>query len=428
MGGGRRVHELVEHLFRHQAGQMLAILTSIFGLEHFDLAEEVVQEALLQALHQWRFHGVPDNPRAWLVRAARNKALDVLRRQAALRRKEPELEERLRERQSRQDGVDLPEALELQDEQLAMIFVCCDPALPAEARVALTLKAVGGFSVAEIGRAFLCEEATIAQRLVRAKRRIREAGITLALPSPAAIPTRLDSVLQVLYLLFNEGYGAHTGEDLVREDLCGEAIRLAQLLASRPDTGLPKVHALLALFYFQAARLEARVDGEGNLLLLAEQERSQWDQQLLAHGLAELERAAHGDELSEYHLQAGIAAGHATSASVAETNWPRLLALYDQLLALAPSPVVALNRAIAQSMVEGPGAALAAVDELSAEDALKNYYLLPAVRADFLRRLGRSAEAAACYQEALSYPCTEPERRFLMRRIEACSAPNRSGG
>jgi RNA polymerase sigma-70 factor (ECF subfamily) len=418
MGVERRVHELVEHLFRHQAGQMLATLTHIFGLENLDLAEEVVQDALLQALQHWRFHGIPDNPRGWLLRAARNKALDVLRRQAALRRKEPELEARLRERQAQQDVADSPDPVELADEQLAMIFVCCDPALPAEARVALTLKAVGGFSVAEIARAFLAEEPTIAQRLVRAKRRIREEGITLTLPAPAEIPSRLDSVLQVLYLLFNEGYGAHTGEDLVREDLCGEAIRLAQLLASRPDTSLPKVHALLALFCFQAARLESRVDGEGNLLLLEEQERSLWDQTLLAHGIAYLERAADGNELSEYHLQAGIAAVHATSASFAETNWPRLIALYDQLLEVAPSPVVALNRAIAESMVEGAEAALASLDQLSAEPALKNYYLLPAVRADFLRRLGRHVEAVACYHEALTYPCTEPERRFLLRRID----------
>jgi RNA polymerase sigma-70 factor (ECF subfamily) len=413
-----KVQALVEHLFRHQAGQMLATLTHLFGLEHLDLAEEVVQEALLLALEQWPYQGVPDNPRAWLLRAARNKAVDRLRRQTTLRRKVPQLEAQFRERQSQQQLADPPDAAELGDEQLAMIFVCCAPALPAEARVALTLKAVSVFSVAEIARAFLSEEAAIAQRLVRAKRRLRELGIPLALPPAAELPGRLDTVLQVLYLLFNEGYGAHAGENLVREDLCGEAIRLAQLLASRPDTGLPKVHALLALFYFQAARLETRVDGAGNLLLLAEQERSQWDQALLAHGIAQLERAACGTELSAYHLQAAIAAVHATSPSVADTDWPRLVALYDELMALAPSPVVALNRAVAQSMVEGPEAALASLDALSDEPGLKNYYLLPAVRADFLRRLGRTREAAAWYQEAITYPCTEPERRFLLRRID----------
>jgi RNA polymerase sigma-70 factor (ECF subfamily) len=422
MAEAPQVRELVEHLFRHQAGQMLATLTHILGLENLDLAEEVVQEALLQALRQWPFQGIPDNPKAWLIRAAHNKALDLLRRRAVLRRKEPELEQRLRARQAQQEAAAAPNVAGLEDEQLAMIFLCCEPALSAEARVALTLKAVSGFSVAEIARAFLVEEKTIAQRLVRAKRRLREPGITLALPSLADIPKRLDSVLQVLYLLFNEGYGAHTGEDLVREDLCGEAIRLAQLLASRPDTSLPKVHALLALFYFQAARLESRLDGEGNLLLLAEQERSQWDPTLLSLGALQLDQAAQGEELSEYHLQAAIAAVHVTSASFGATDWSRLAELYDQLLALAPSPVVALNRAIAQSMVEGPEAALASLDELSAAAALKNYYLLPAARADFLRRLGCRAEAAACYQEALTCPCTEPERRFLLRRINELQA------
>ncbi len=417
MGAGP-VNELVEHLFRHQAGQMLATLAHVFGLENLDLAEEVVQDALLEALRRWPYQGIPDNPRAWLVRAARNKALDVVRRRAALRRKVPELEARLRERQERDGAADAPAPEELADEQLAMIFACCSPILPPEARVALTLKAVSGFGVAEIARAFLCEESAIAQRLVRAKRRLQEAGTELAIPPPADLPERLDVVLRVLYLLFNEGYGAHAGEDLVREDLCGEAIRLARLLADRPDTGLPKVHALLALFYLQAARLEARVDGDGNLLLLAEQERERWDQELLAAGIAQLERAAQGDELSEYHIQAAIAAVHAGSDGPAGTDWRQLLGLYDQLLVVAPSPVAALNRAVALSMVDGPEAALAAVDELSASPALKNYYLLPAVRADLLRRLGRGADAAACYREALACPCTEPERRFLLRRLE----------
>jgi RNA polymerase sigma-70 factor (ECF subfamily) len=419
MAEGRRVRELVEHLFRHEAGQMLATLTHVFGLANLELAEEVVQDALLQALRRWPFQGIPDNPRAWLLRAARNKALDLLRRQAALRSREPELERRLRDREERLGVAGPPDDGELADEQLAMIFACCAPALPPEARVALTLKAVSGFGVAEIARAFLADEPTIAQRLVRAKRRIREAGITLALPAPAELPGRLDSVLQVLYLLYNEGYGAHAGEDLVREDLCGEAIRLAQLLASRPDTGLPRAHALLALFCFQSARLGTRVDPEGNLLLLADQERSRWDPGLLALGVSQLERAAWGDELSEYHLQAAIAAAHATSPSFAETDWPLLLSLYDQLLVLAPSPVVALNRAIALSMVGGPAAALASLDELGDGAAMKNYRLLPAVRADFLRRLGRTAEAADCYRQALAYQCTEPERRFLLRRIES---------
>lgn len=412
-----QVRELVEHLFRHQAGRMLARLSHALGLENLDLAEEVVQEALLQALRQWPFHGVPENPRAWLMHVARNKALDRLRRRASLRRKEAALLRQFEERQSREKPCDPAEEGQLDDEQLAMIFACCDPALPPDARVALTLKAVSGFSVAEIARAFLADEPTIAQRLVRAKKRIREAGIALALPPAAELPGRLDSVLRVLYVLFTEGYGAHSGENLVREDLCGEALRLAQLLAARPSTGLPKVHALLALFFFQAARLSTRVDGDGNLLLLDEQPRTEWDQTLLAYGLRHLGEAAQGDELSEYHLQAGIAAVHATSAHFADTDWPYLLGLYDQLLAMAPSPVVALNRAIALSMVEGPEAALRSLEGLQGDPAMKNYYLLPAVRADLLRRLGRTAEAEADYRRALTYPCTEPERRFLLRRL-----------
>lgn len=418
MGEVPRVHDLVEHLFRHQAGQMLATLSHTLGLENLDLAEEAVQEALLQALRLWPFHGVPDNPRTWLIHVARNKVLDRLRRRTSLRRKERELERLLEERQSAQGGADPAEPGELEDEQLAMIFACCDPALPQEARVALTLKAVGGFSVPEIARAFLAEEPTIAQRLVRAKRRIKDAKITLALPPPAELPGRLDSVLQVLYLLYSEGYGAHAGEDLVREDLCGEAMRLAGLLAAHPSTSLPKVHALLALFYLQAARLSTRVDGDGNLLLLAEQDRAEWDRGLLGYGLRHLELAASGDELSEYHLQAGIAAVHATSPSFDDTDWPYLLGLYDELLARARSPVVALNRAIALSMIEGPEAALRSLEGLSTDPAMKGYYLLPAVRADLLRRLGRADEAADCYRRALDLTCTEPERNFLSRRLD----------
>ncbi len=412
------VHELVDHLFRHQAGQMIATLSHIFGLENLDLAEEVVQDALLQALRQWSFGGIPDNPRVWLIRVARNRALDLLRRRASLRRKRHSLEKQFEERQCALNTPDAEVSEELADEQLAMIFACCDPKLPPEARVALTLKAVSGFSVAEIAHAFLTEEATVAQRLVRAKKRIRDTGIRLAQPPASELDSRLDSVLKVLYLLFNEGYGAHAGENLIREDLCEEAVRLAQLLAARPWSAQPKVHALLSLFYLQAARFTTRVDGDGNLLLLEDQQRSEWDQGLIGLGLRQLDLSAQGDELSEYHLQAGIAAVHIISPSFATTNWTYLLGLYDQLLVLAPSPVVALNRAVAFSMLEGPAAALRSLDELGTNPVLRNYFLLHAVRADFLRRLGRSTEAAEGYRLALTTSCTEPERRFLLKRLQ----------
>jgi RNA polymerase sigma-70 factor (ECF subfamily) len=418
------VPELLEHLFRHQAGRMLAGLTRLLGLDQLDLAEEAVQEALLKALRQWPFRGVPDDPAAWLMRVARNQAVDLLRRDAAFRRKVPELEARLRDRAAGADPACQAEDRSALDDTLAMMFACCHPALPAEARVALTLKAVGGFSVAEIARAFFAEETAVAQRLVRAKRRIQDEGIALALPAAEELPARLDSVLQVIYLVFNEGYTAHRGEKLVRDDLCGEAIRLGSLLAARAETALPKVHALLALMYLQASRLPARVDAGGELLLLAEQDRSLWDQTLLHAGLCHLGQAAEGDELTEYHLQAGIAAAHATAPSYEATDWPHLLALYDGLLALAPSPVVALNRTVALAMVRGPQAGLDALEAVRDDPALRRYYLLRAVQADLLRRLGREAEAAEEYRAALALPCSEPERRFLLQRlVESRSSP-----
>jgi RNA polymerase sigma-70 factor (ECF subfamily) len=420
--GSGPVRPLVEHLFRHQSGQMLATLARILGLQDWDLAEEAVQEAMLQALRKWPFQGIPANPRAWLGEVARNKAVDLLRRRSLARRHEGEVEKRLLEREAAlaQAGPALGEGGQgIDDDQLAMMFACCHPALNPPARLALTLKAVGGFSVAEIARAFLAEEAAVAQRLVRAKRLIQEQGIALNLPAPDELPARLDSVLQAIYLLFNEGYLSHQGEDLVRRELCTEAIRLCGLLLARPDTAPPKVHALCALLCLQAARLPARVDSQGDLLLLADQDRTLWDQELLARGFAHLERAAEGEELSPYHLQAGIAAVHSAASSFEMTDWAQLLTWYDHLLTVEPTPVAALNRAIVLSMVAGPEAGLAALEPLSAEPALRHYYLLPAARADMLRRLGRPREAARCYRQALEERSTEPERRFLFKRLNA---------
>jgi RNA polymerase sigma-70 factor (ECF subfamily) len=407
---GQDVQTLVEHLFRHEAGRILASLVRLLGLEDLDLAEEVLQDSLVQALRTWPFRGIPDNPAAWLTQVAHHRALDVLRSRARRRRKERELPAELAAPLSDRDT---------EDDQLAMIFACCHPALPPEAQLALTLKAVGGFGVEEIARAFLACPPTIAQRLVRAKRRLLESGATLALPPPAALTGRLDSVLHVLYLMFNEGYSAHQGEDLVRHDLCAEAIRLAQLLLRLPHTAQPRVHALLALFLLQGCRLPARQDAEGNLRLLAEQDRSQWDLRLRDLGLRHLAAAAEGDEQTAYHLQAAIAAYYVVAPTYEETDWPGVLQLYDQLVELAPSPVVALNRAVALAMVQGPEAGLRALEPLSQEPSLESYYLLPAARADLLRQLGRLEEAAGCYRAALAVTCTEPERRFLMRRLEA---------
>ena len=416
-----RVHTLVDHLFRHHAAAMLSALSRRLGLENLDLAEEVVQDSMLQALRLWPYHGIPDNPRAWLTQVARNKALDLVRRRSVFRRKQRELgEQSTAEAELARIAVPDVDSDTFDDEQLAMIFACSHPALAPEARVALTLKAACGFSLPEIARAFLTPESTIAQRIVRAKRLIREQEVALALPPPEQLPARLESVLQVIYLLFNEGYSAHAGDALIRHDLCGEAIWLARRLAGRAETALPKSFALLALLLLQASRLPARQDESGDLVLLPDQDRSRWDIGLIHQGLRCLDRASEGDELTVYHLQAGIAAVHAVAPDDPTTDWPRLLALYDLLRTVDPSPIVELNRAVALAVVEGPAEGLAALEEIVDSRALEGYFLLHATRADLLLKLGRRAEAETAYLVALDSMCTQPQRRFLARRLADC--------
>lgn len=408
--------QLVDHLFRSRAGQMVAALTRIFGTAHIDLAEEVVQDALLKALAQWPYTGVPDNPGGWLFQVARNRALDVLRRHAWFRARETAIAAEL----ARVFDADASARPVIEDDELRMIFLCCHPRIPADARVALSLRTVGGFSVEEIARAFLTAEPTIAQRLVRAKRVLRESRVDMALPQGDELAARLDSVLEVIYLLFNEGYGAHAGGDLVRHDLCGEALRLGRLVAGHPAVSAPAAHALVSLMALQAARLPARVDGAGELVLLEDQDRRLWDRRLTALGFAHLERAAEGMVVTPYHLQAGIAALHAGAARPDDTRWVEILRLYDDLLAVNPSPIVALNRAVAVSRVHGPAAALRVVEGIAEDPALSRYYLLPAVKGRLLEDLGDRAGAAVCYRAALARPCSDPERRFLLRRLEQC--------
>lgn len=400
----RDVHHLVDHLFRRESGRMVAGLTRIFGPAHLDLAEDVVQEALLQALRLWPFRGVPDNPTGWLIQVAKNRALDALRRNASLASKEGDV----RTWAAALSGPE-PRGETEMDDQFRLIFICCQTAVPAEARVALTLKTVGGFGVPEIARAFLAREATVAQRLVRAKHRLRQARPPFEVPPSRELPAALDSVLEVLYAMFNEGYSAHRGEELVRRDICHEAIRLARLVAGHPALDTPKAHALAALLHFQGARLAARVDSEGNLLLLSEQDRSTWDRGMIAAGFRHLDRSARGDELSVYHLEAGIAAAH----NAEETDWPEILRLYDLLLDLKPSPVVALNRAVALAMVEGPEAGLAALAPIRLDD----YYLLPATEGELHARAGHPHQAAEAFYHALAMTCPEPVRRRLAERM-----------
>jgi len=408
------IHGTVDHLFRHSAGQMVATLTRVLGAEHLSLAEEVVQEALISALQHWSISGIPEKPKGWLFRVARNRALDQLRRDASLRAKEPDVVAAFRER------ADDPEpafAHELRDDQLRMMLMCCHPAIPRESRIALTLKTVGGFGVDEIARAFLTKKETIAQRIVRAKRLIREERIPIEMPSRGELPERLESLLEVIYLLFNEGYSAHAGDDLVRSDLCAEAIRLGRQLAVHPATSLPEVHALLALMLLQAARLPARVDAAGELATLAEQDRTLWDQAMTAEGLRELGRSAEGERLTAYHVEAAIASYHAIAGSFDETDWPAIVEHYNLLLELKPTPVVALHRAIAEAMAEGPAAGMAALDEIAADPALANYLPLHAAMGELCLRLGDRVRAAEHFSFALELPATLPERQFLLKKI-----------
>jgi RNA polymerase sigma-70 factor (ECF subfamily) len=304
-----------------------------------------------------------------------------------------------------------------------MMFMCCHPALPPPARVALTLKTVGGFSVDEIAAAFLAEPETIAQRLVRAKRQIREQAISIEIPPEGEIGARLDSVLEVLYLLFNEGYSAHGGPNLTRAELCGEAIRLGEILGANSATDLPAVHALLALMLLQASRLPARVDETGDLLLLAEQDRSAWDRALIARGLGHLERAASGDRITAYHVEAAIAATHAVADDEASTDWVGIVRHYDDLLELKPSPVVELNRAIALAKAEGTAAGIEALERIEGDAALARYYLLPAALGRLWLEAGEPERAARYYEEALTRPTSAPERRFLERQLARCRRP-----
>jgi RNA polymerase sigma-70 factor (ECF subfamily) len=410
VSGAPQTGPLLEHLFRHQAGRLVAHLARVFGPAHLDLAEETVQEAMLRALQIWPYQGIPENAAAWLFRVAYNAAIDAVRRHRVLGEKTEAIVAELQSRSG--PRVDLDTEEQLRDDELRMIFMCCHPELSRDARVALSLKTVGGFSVREIARAFLSDEATIAQRLVRAKRQIREGRITLEMPGGPELPPRLVSLLDVLYFMFNEGYAAHEGEDLIRHDLCREALRLGRLVAAS-SIATPAAHALVALMALLAARSPARVDQAGDLVLLEAQDREQWDQRLVALGFHHFDQSVSGDDVSEFHVQAAIAATHARGG---KPDWPVILELYDQLLAINASPVVKLNRAVAVAKVHGAEAALASIAALE----MPRYYLFLAVRGHLLLELGRGTEAADCFRAALECPCSEPERRFLRRALKKC--------
>ena len=411
----------VEHLFRQEGAKMVAILTRIFGIEHLNLAEDVVQEALVRALQTWPFYGVPKNPSAWIMRASRNLALDVVRRRKVFQNKQEEIV-----RQMERDGVTPDETIfsedEIRDDRLRLMFVCCHPVIPAEARVALALKTLCGFGVAEIAHAFLTTEAAIAKRLTRAKQKINEARIPFEIPAGKDLEQRLDSVLQSLYLLFNEGYKASSGESLVREELCEEAIRLTQLLLEHPAGNQPKTQALLALMLLNNARNSTRLDTEGNLLRLEEQDRTRWDRSTIARGMFHFAQSAAGDELSEYHLQAGIAACHCAAKDFQSTDWPKILSFYDRLIEFDQSPVVALNRAVVIANIHGPKVGLKTVRNIRGISKLKSYYLMYAVLGELEMRSGNLQAATKEFRKSFELAETKSERAFLLKRLESCAS------
>jgi RNA polymerase sigma factor (sigma-70 family) len=410
------VRRVVDTIWRMESGRLVAALTRL--VRDVGIAEDLAHDALEAALRQWPADGIPDNPAAWLMATARHRAVDGIRRRVTLERKAAELGRLAEDRQPTVDEIVAAiDNATIGDDLLRLMFICCHPVLSLEARLALTLRLLGGLTTDEIARAFLTSEATVAQRLVRAKRTLREAGIDLELPTRVELDARLASVLQVVYLVFNEGYSATGGADWVRPALCEEALRQGRVLAGLvPDSS--EVHGLLALMEIQASRLRARTGSDGAPIPLLEQNRARWDRLLIARGLDSLERARRlaGAVPGAYTLQAAIAACHARATSAEATDWPAIVAHYDALLEISPSPVVALNRAVAVGMVDGPGAALALVDGLAAEPALRTYHLLPAVRGDLLVRLGRYGEGAAELALAASMTHNGPERGFLLDR------------
>lgn len=407
--------KLVDHFFRHEYGRLVAVLTRALGLRRLDLIEDAVQSALVQAMQAWPRRGIPDDPAAWLFRVAKNVALDALRREQIWDRVRGDLRP-----DEAMPPVKLPLPGEVGDEPLRLLVACCHESLPVESQVTLALKTVSGFSVAEIARALLTTEANVQKRLTRAKEKLREVDFDPSAFAPGQLASRMDAVLIILHLIFNEGYASAGSDAMIRHDLCAEAARLTLLLAEQ--TGAAPAQALLALMCFQAARFDARLNEGGELVLLADQDRSRWDRTLIAQGWVWLRAAARGELLSRYHLEAALAAEHCLAPTFAETPWQRIVGLYDQLLRLEPSPVHALNRAVAIAYLHGPQAALASLEPWNHQGGPAGYSYWPATLGELHRRLGHFAQAEQYLRQALSLTQSTPERQLLEQRLRLCTA------
>jgi RNA polymerase sigma-70 factor (ECF subfamily) len=414
---------LVEHFFRHETGRLHAVLLRLLGTHRWQLAEDLAQESIMRAMRRWSMGGIPPNPSAWITRTAKNLALDALRREQMSSRKEASIA--LHEEQVRPSppspAIAWEVSEEIADDVLRLLFVCAHPEISRDAQVMLALKVICGFSTGEIARAFFSSEAAIEKRLSRTKAFISQADLPFELPSGAELTPRLEAVLETLYLLFNEGYKATSGEHLLREDLCHEAIRLAHLLTQHPVGNRPTGHALLALMLFNAARFETRIDETGHFLRLSEQDRSRWDQALIDQGLRHLDRSMQAESITAYHLQAAIASLHCLAPSVEATPWAQIVAYYTSLQRLHPSPVVLLNRAVAVGYAEGPAAGLDALRKLREFADQTDDHLYHAVEADFLVQLGQTAKSHDCFCRAARLARTESERSYLTRRAETVS-------
>jgi RNA polymerase sigma factor (sigma-70 family) len=414
------LHQDIDHLFRHESGKLVSVLTKIFGAHNLELAEDVVQDTLLKALSQWKIKGMPVNPSAWLFAVARNQALDVIRREKQMKNFSADISYLLQSEYTLVPTLnEMITDKEIEDDLLRMMFACCHPALSVESQVSMILKTLCGFSVTEIAKAFLTTNDSIEKRLYRARHQFREQKISLEIPHANEIEKRTDNVLLAIYLLFNEGYNSTQHEDIIRKDLLDEAMRLAELLANHPLSHSPKIFALLALMCFSNSRAGARLDETGNILLLKDQDRSRWDNQLVQKGVTYLSLAARGDELSVYHIEAAIAYEHSTATSYEATNWQAILHYYDLLYRMQPTPVVALNRAIVISKTSGAEKGIEAIEHIDDIDSLKEYYLLHAALGELYLQMNKKEKAKLYFQNALHLTHSNAEKKLLAEKLKA---------